>query len=48
MRQATFYKERRARSPPRPLSAFACFSACDAPGRLQDATGVPGPHPEEA
>lgn len=47
-RQASFYKELRTRLPPRPLIAFAYFSAFDAPWRLQDTTGVPGPHPEEA
>lgn len=48
LRQATFYKELRTRLPPRPLIAFAYFSAFDAPWRLQDATGIAGPHPEEA
>jgi exo-beta-1,3-glucanase (GH17 family) len=47
-RQASFYKELRSRLPPRPLLAFSYFSAFDAPWRAQDATGVPGPHPEEA
>jgi exo-beta-1,3-glucanase (GH17 family) len=47
-RQASFYKELRTRLPPRPRVAFSYFSAFDAPWRAQDATGVPGPHPEEA
>jgi exo-beta-1,3-glucanase (GH17 family) len=47
-RQASFYKELRSRLPSRPLVAFSYFSAFDAPWRAQDATGVPGPHPEEA
>ncbi len=47
-RQAAFYKELGARLPSRPLIAFSYFSAFDAPWRVQDATGVPGPHPEEA
>jgi exo-beta-1,3-glucanase (GH17 family) len=47
-RQASFYKELRVRLPPHPLVAFSYFSAFDAPWRVQDATGVPGPHPEEA
>jgi exo-beta-1,3-glucanase (GH17 family) len=47
-RQASFYQELRSRLPPRPLLAFSYFSAFDAPWRVQDATGVPGPHPEEA
>jgi len=47
-RQASFYKELRTRLPPRPGLAFSYFSAFDAPWRVQDATGVPGPHPEEA
>lgn len=48
-RQASFYRELRARLPPDRDRAFAYFSAFDAPWRLQDDTGVPGrPHPEEA
>ncbi|HTT43556.1 MAG TPA: hypothetical protein VMG33_10825 [Steroidobacteraceae bacterium] len=47
-RQASFYKELRARLPPTSARAFAYFSAFDAPWRTQDVTGVPGPHPEEA
>jgi len=47
-RQASFYNELRARLAPSPARAFAYFVAFDAPWRAQDATGVPGPHPEEA
>ncbi len=47
-RQADFYQELRARFPSSPARAFAYFVAFDAPWRAQDATGVPGPHPEEA
>jgi exo-beta-1,3-glucanase (GH17 family) len=47
-RQASFYKELRARLPGGPGRAFAYFAAFDAPWRAQDATGVPGPHAEEA
>jgi exo-beta-1,3-glucanase (GH17 family) len=47
-RQAAFYKELRTRFPPSRARAFAYFVAFDAPWRAQDATGVPGPHPEEA
>jgi exo-beta-1,3-glucanase (GH17 family) len=47
-RQAAFYKELRARFPPNSARAFAYFVAFDAPWRAHDATGVPGPHPEEA
>jgi exo-beta-1,3-glucanase (GH17 family) len=46
-RQASFYKELRTRLAG-PARAFAYFAAFDAPWRAQDATGVPGPHPEEA
>ena len=42
-RQASFYKELRARLPPDRARAFAYFGAFDAPWRLQDVTGVPGP-----
>ena len=47
-RQAAFYKELRTRFPSSPARAFTYFAAFDAPWRAQDATGVPGPHPEEA
>ena len=47
-RQASFYKELRQRLPPGPMRAFTYFAAFDAPWREQDATGVPGPHPEES
>lgn len=47
-RQAAFYRELRARLPPDAARAFAYFTAFDAPWREQDATGVPGVHPEEA
>jgi exo-beta-1,3-glucanase (GH17 family) len=47
-RQASFYRELRTRLPPDRERAFAYFSAFDAPWRVSDATGVPGPHPEEA
>ena len=47
-RQASFYKELRTRLPARSGLAFSYFSAFDAPWRVQDDTGVPGPHPEEA
>lgn len=48
MRQALFYKELRTRLPASTRLAFAYFVAFDAPWRVQDDTGVPGPHPEEA
>jgi exo-beta-1,3-glucanase (GH17 family) len=47
-RQASFYKELRARLPAGAARAFAYFAAFYAPWRAQDVTGVPGPHPEEA
>jgi exo-beta-1,3-glucanase (GH17 family) len=47
-RQASFYKELRAHLPSSPARAFAYFAAFDAPWRVQDVTGVPGPHPAEA
>ena len=47
-RQASFYKELRARLLAGPARAFAYFAAFDAPWRAADVTGVPGPHPEEA
>jgi exo-beta-1,3-glucanase (GH17 family) len=49
-RQAAFYRELRARFPARAQSAFAYFSAFDAPWRAYDAGPVeaPGTHPEEA
>jgi hypothetical protein len=48
MRQATFIRcgaHARGRVP---SARSLCLSAFNAPGGLQDATGVPGPHPEEA
>jgi exo-beta-1,3-glucanase (GH17 family) len=47
-RQAAFYLRLRAQFPPTRDRAFTFFSAFDAPWRAADATGVPGPHPEEA
>jgi len=46
--QAAFYAALRTLMPPTATRAFAYFAAFDAPWRAQDATGVPGPHPEEA
>ncbi len=46
--QAAFYKEMMAQFPPTRRSAFAWFSAFDAPWRAYDETPVPGTHPEEA
>jgi exo-beta-1,3-glucanase (GH17 family) len=47
-RQAAFYLTLRQRFPATPDKAFAYFAAFDAPWRSSDATGVTGPHPEEA
>jgi exo-beta-1,3-glucanase (GH17 family) len=47
-RQAAFYLRLREEFAPTRERAFAYFSAFDAPWRVTDATGVPGPHPEEA
>jgi exo-beta-1,3-glucanase (GH17 family) len=52
-RQASFYRELRARLPPNRERAFAYFAAFDAPWRAYDAIAVPGGaesgvHPEEA
>jgi exo-beta-1,3-glucanase (GH17 family) len=52
-RQASFYRELRARLPPSSARAFAYFAAFDAPWRAFDALTVPGGaapgvHPEEA
>lgn len=47
-RQAAFYRELRQRLPAGEMRAFSYFAAFDAPWREHDATGVPGPHPEEA
>ena len=51
-RQASFYRELRARLAPNPDRAFAYFAAFDAPWRAYDAIAVPGAapgiHPEEA
>jgi len=51
-RQASFYRELRARLPPSGARAFAYFAAFDAPWRAFDALAVPGAtpgvHPEEA
>lgn len=49
-RQASFYEELQRRFPPSSESAFAYFSAFDAPWRLYDAGPAPGqdPQPEEA
>jgi exo-beta-1,3-glucanase (GH17 family) len=51
-RQASFYRELRARLAPNSDRAFAYFSAFDAPWRAYDAIAVPGAapgiHPEEA
>jgi exo-beta-1,3-glucanase (GH17 family) len=48
VRQAAFYLRLREEFPPTRERAFAYFSAFDAPWRVTDATGVPGPHPQEA
>ncbi len=47
-RQAAFWAALRELLPPTRERAFAYFAAFDAPWRASDATGVPGPHPEEA
>jgi exo-beta-1,3-glucanase (GH17 family) len=47
-RQAAFWAALRELLPPTGERAFAYFAAFDAPWRAGDATGVPGPHPEEA
>jgi exo-beta-1,3-glucanase (GH17 family) len=51
-RQASFYRELRARFPSTPERAFAYFAAFDAPWRAYDAMAAPGAppgvHPEEA
>ncbi|MBV8782875.1 MAG: hypothetical protein JOZ67_01670 [Gammaproteobacteria bacterium] len=47
-RQAAFWEALRELLPPTRDRAFAYFAAFDAPWRATDATGVPGPHPEEA
>lgn len=47
-RQAAFYRELRQQFPPSRASAFAYFSAFDAPWRVADEQAVPGHHPEEA
>ena len=51
-RQASFYRELRARLAPNAERAFAYFAAFDAPWRAYDAIAVPGAapgiHPEEA
>jgi len=51
-RQASFYRELRARLAPNADRAFAYFAAFDAPWRAYDAIAVPGAapgiHPEEA
>jgi exo-beta-1,3-glucanase (GH17 family) len=52
-RQASFYRELRARLRPSPVQAFAYFAAFDEPWREFDALTVPGgaapaAHPEEA
>jgi exo-beta-1,3-glucanase (GH17 family) len=47
-RQAGFYAALRARFPAERARAFAYFSAFDAPWRVDDASPVPGVHPEEA
>jgi len=47
-RQASFYRELRQRFPATNARAFAYFAAFDAPWRSEDASPVPGPHPEEA
>jgi exo-beta-1,3-glucanase (GH17 family) len=47
-RQASFYLRLREEFPPARDRGFAYFAAFDAPWRATDATGVPGPHPEEA
>jgi exo-beta-1,3-glucanase (GH17 family) len=47
-RQTSFYRELRGRFPATNDHAFAYFAAFDAPWRSEDATAVPGAHPEEA
>src|SRR5436190_1066678 len=47
-RQASFYRELRQRFPATDAHAFAYFAAFDAPWRSEDASPVPGAHPEEA
>ena len=51
-RQASFYRELRARLPPNAERAFGYFAAFDAPWRAYDAIAAPGAtpgvHPEEA
>jgi len=46
-RQASFYRELRARLAPSATHAFAYFAAFDAPWRAYEASPSPGPHPEE-
>ncbi|HEY0767765.1 MAG TPA: hypothetical protein VGD47_07385 [Steroidobacteraceae bacterium] len=47
-RQASFYRQLRERFAVTGNHAFAYFAAFDAPWRTEDATPVPGAHPEEA
>lgn len=46
--QADFYRALAQRVPPSASSAFAYFSAFDAPWRVRDVMVVPGDYPEEA
>jgi exo-beta-1,3-glucanase (GH17 family) len=47
-RQTSFYEALQQRFKPGGQSAFAYFSAFDAPWRANDESPVPGEHPEEA
>jgi len=47
-RQASFYRQLRQHFPANRDRAFAYFAAFDAPWRSEDASPVPGPHPEES